>query len=187
MTLLPFRPSRTKRFERLVQPNLRLLYQFAYRLTGQQQDAEDLVQDVVVKLFPRLDELEGVEQLRPWLNRVLYRHFVDLTRKQARRREVNAGTLVSADRETSFMESLGEAGPDASAGIDQMQLKETLNRLLGDLSPDQRTLILLHDADGWRQEDIAHVLDVPVGTVKSRLHRSRALLRERLQKEMEPF
>ena len=60
-----------------MQPHLEAMYRFAYRLAGQQQDAEDLVQDVVLKLYPRLSELESVEQLRPWLNRVLYRHFID--------------------------------------------------------------------------------------------------------------
>lgn len=163
------------------------MYYFAYRLTGQQQDAEDLVQDVVVKLVPRLDELEGVEQVKHWLNRVLYRHFIDVTRKQARRKEVSASMLVDADSQTSFMESLGDASPDASDSIDQIHVNDTLKRLLSDLPPDQRTLLLLHDADGWRQEDIAQVLEVPIGTIKSRLHRSRALLRKRLQKELEPF
>lgn len=187
MTLLSFRPSATKRFDRLVLPYMRGMYSFAYRLTGHQQDAEDLVQDVVVKLFPRLDELENVQQLQPWLNRVLYRYFVDLTRKQSWHREVNVSMLVDADSQASFVESLGETSPDASAGIDQARISDTVTRLLGKLPPDQRTLILLHDADGWRQEDIAMVLDVPVGTIKSRLHRCRAFLRERLQKQLEPF
>lgn len=187
MALLPFRSSPEKRFDRLVLPYMRGMYNFAYRLTGQQQDAEDLVQDVVVKLYPRLDELENVQQPQPWLNRVLYRHFVDLTRKQSSQREISASSLVAADSQTAFMESLGEASPDAAAGIDQKRIDDTVKRLLNTLPPDQRTLLLLHDADGWRQEDIAMVLDVPVGTIKSRLHRCRAFMRERLKKQLEPF
>lgn len=187
MSLLPFRSSPSKRFDRLILPYMRGMYNFAFRLTGQQQDAEDLVQDVIVKLYPRLEELENVQQPQPWLNRVLYRHFVDLTRKQSSHREINASTLVAADSQNAFMESLGEASPDASAGIDQTRIDNTVKRLLNSLPPDQRTLLLLHDADGWRQEDIAMVLDVPVGTIKSRLHRCRAFMRERLKKQLEPF
>lgn len=187
LALLPFRSSQSKRFDRLVLPYMRGMYKFAYRLTGQQQDAEDLVQDVIVKLYPRLDELESVQQLQPWLNRVLYRHFVDLTRKQSSHREISASTLVTAENQTAFMESLGEASPDASSGIDQTRIDDTVKRLLNTLPPDQRTLLLLHDADGWRQEDIALILDVPVGTIKSRLHRCRAFMRERLKKQLEPF
>ena len=187
MALLPFRSSQSKRFDRLVLPYMRGMYNFAYRLTGQRQDAEDLVQDVVVKLFPKLDDLEQIQQLQPWLNRVLYRHFIDLTRKQSSQREISASTLVDAESQTGFMESLGETSPDASAGIDRVRIKTIVNDLLSSLPPDQRTLILLHDADGWRQEDISSVLNLPVGTIKSRLHRCRSSMRERLKKKLEPF
>lgn len=166
---------------------MRGMYNFAYRLTGQQQDAEDLVQDVVLKLFPRLDELEEVQQLQPWLNRVLYRHFIDQTRKGSNQYEVNASTLVDASNQADFIESLSESSPDASSSIDQTRMGKIVNDLLSSLPPDQRTLILLHDADGWRQEDISAVLDIPVGTIKSRLHRCRSFLRERLTKKLEPF
>ncbi len=187
MALLPFRASPTKRFDRLILPYMRGMYHFAYRLTGQQQDAEDLVQDVVLKLYPRLDELEDVQQLQPWLNRVLYRHFVDQTRKGSNQYEVNASTLVDSDNQAAFMESLSESNPDASVEIDQARVGKIVNDLLSSLPPDQRTLILLHDADGWRQEDISVVMDLPVGTIKSRLHRCRSFLRERLTRKLEPF
>ena len=62
-----------------------------------------------------------------------------------------------------------------------------LDKALARLSPDQRTLLLLHDVDGWSQEDIAQVLEIPVGTVKSRVHRCRAALREKLLERPELF
>lgn len=187
MSLLPFRLSKAKRFERKVQPHLQSMYAFAFRLTGQRDDAEDLVQDVMVKLFPRLEEIESVEQLRPWLNRVLYRQFIDHTRKIGRRNEVSVSTLTDVTDQDGFLDSFDANTSDAFESINQDQLSETLAQAMRRLSPDQRTLLLLHDADGWRQEDIAQVLDVPVGTIKSRLHRCRAKLREILQKEVEPF
>ena len=185
--MLPFRSSPEKRFDRLILPYMKGMYRFAYRLTGQRQDAEDLVQDVVLKLFTKLNELEKVQQLQPWLNRILYNHFVDVTRKRSSQRDINASTLVDSDNQAAFMESLGETSPDASGDIDQERVSLSVNRLLYSLSPDQRTLILLHDVDGWSQSDIATVLDVPVGTIKSRLHRCRSHLRERLKKHLEPF
>lgn len=187
MSLLPFRVSKAKRFEQKVQPHMQSMYAFAFRLTGQRDDAEDLVQDVMVKLFPRLEELEVVEQLRPWLNRVLYRQFIDNTRKKGRQNEVSVSTLTDVADQDSFLDSFDSHSQDAFECITQEQLAGTLARVMERLSPDQRTLLLLHDADGWRQEDIAQVLDVPVGTIKSRLHRCRAKLRELLQKEVEPF
>lgn len=187
LALLPFRQSKSKRFERLVQPHLRALHSFAYRLTGNQHDAEDLVQDVVTKLFPKVDELEQVEELRPWLHRVLYRQFVDGLRKRPAGRETNTSALDRPDLQTSYLDSLPSTELDPMGHADNDRRSTLLQRLIGELQPDQRTLLLLHDSEGWRQEDIADILDVPLGTIKSRLHRVRAQLREKLQSELEPF
>src|SRR5690606_32776413 len=153
---------------------------------GNSQDAEDLVQDVVVKLYPRLDELESVDQLRPWLNRVLYRQFIDGLRKKSRQADQPVSDLMDADSQSDWLDSLEADDHSPELALGQAQLGPMLDKALARLSPDQRTLLLLHDVDGWRQEDVAEVLGVPVGTVKSRLHRCRANLRKFLQECMEP-
>lgn len=186
MAILPFRPSAQKRFQRMVQPHLQAMHGFAWRLTGNSQDAEDLVQDVVVKLYPRLDELESVGQLRPWLNRVLYRQFIDGLRKKSRQADQPVSDLMDADSQSDWLDSLEADDHSPELALGQAQLGPMLDKALARLSPDQRTLLLLHDVDGWRQEDVAEVLGVPVGTVKSRLHRCRANLRKFLQECMEP-
>lgn len=155
------------------------MYRFAFRLTGQQQDAEDLVQDVVVKLYPRLEELETVEQLRPWLNRVLYRQFIDSVRRKGRQADSPFSSFDNPDLET-WVDAQPADLPDITEQLDSTRLKAALDRALSGLAPDQRTLLLLCDVDGWNQEDIATVLDIPLGTVKSRLHRCRATLRKKL-------
>ena len=73
-------------FEELVRPHLERLYRLAYRFTGQVADAEDLLQDVLIKLYERRDELTSIEDLGPWLSRVLYNRFVDKQRSYARSR-----------------------------------------------------------------------------------------------------
>ena len=180
MALLPFRRSRARRFETLVQPHLEAMYRFAFRLAGQQQDAEDLVQDVVVKLYPRLEEMATVEHLRPWLNRVLYRQFVDSLRRRNRRADVPLSSLDHSD-EGSWLDNQPGDLPDVGEQLDAARLGEALDQALSSLSPDQRTLMLLYEVDGWTQEDVAAVLDIPLGTVKSRIHRCRATLRKKLQ------
>lgn len=170
----------------LVQPHLDAMYRFAFRLAGQQQDAEDLVQDVVIKLYPRLEELETVEQLRPWLNRVLYRQFVDQVRRKNRRGDRPLTELVGTESQADWLDSLESDGMGPDMHLERGRLRPVLDRVLATLTPDQRTLLLLHDVDGWRQDDIAEVLEIPVGTVKSRLHRCRAALRRKLQHELEP-
>ena len=113
----------------MVQPHLQAMHSFAWRLTGNSQDAEDLVQDVVVKLYPRLDELESVDQLRPWLNRVLYRQFIDGLRKKSRQADQPVSDLMDADSQSDWLDSL-EAddhspelalGQALTAGIEQFR------------------------------------------------------------------
>lgn len=162
------------------------MYRFAFRLAGQQQDAEDLVQDVVIKLYPRLDELEAVEQLRPWLNRVLYRHFIDQVRRKGRQLDRPVTELVGGDNPFDWFDSLESDGSAPDHQLEQARLGPALDRVVSELSPDQRTLLLLHDVDGWRVEDLADLLGVPAGTVKSRLHRCRAALRQKLRRQLEP-
>ncbi len=155
------------------------MYRFAFRLTGQQQDAEDLVQDLVVKLYPRLEELESVEQLRPWLNRVLYRQFIDSVRRRGRQADSPLSSFDSPELE-NWIDAQPADLPDITEHLDSSRLNVVVDRALSDMSPDQRTLLLLCDVDGWNQDDVAAVLDIPLGTVKSRLHRCRAALRKKL-------
>lgn len=187
MALLQFRQSKAKRFERLIQPHLQPMYNYAYRLTGRSHDAEDLVQEVVTKLFPKLEELEQVSQLRPWIARVLYRQFIDNIRKRPIGRELNTSALDNPEQQTTYLESLESSEPDPLGHADGDQRGDILRQIISELQPDQRTLLLLHDSDGWRQEDIAEILDVPLGTIKSRLHRIRALVRTKFQERLEPF
>jgi RNA polymerase sigma-70 factor (ECF subfamily) len=156
------------------------MYRFAFRLSGQQQDAEDLVQDVVVKLYPRLEELESIQQLRPWLNRVLYRQFIDSVRRKGRQADSPLSSFDAPDVE-NWVDSQYADLPDITEQLDSSSMGVVLGRALSEMSPDQRTLLLLCDVDGWGQEDVAAVLDIPLGTVKSRLHRCRAALRKKLQ------
>lgn len=187
MVLIPFGRSRAQQFERCVQPHLAGMYRFAFRLTGQRDDAEDLVQDVLTKLYPRADELLAVDQPGPWLNRVLYRHFIDLTRKYARRADRPVSDIMSEAVGQSFLDTLVDAGVEPDRHLDRAQLRSALDAALASLEPEQRSLLLLHDVDGWRQEEIADVLGIAVGTVKSRLHRCRAGLRKNLGHRLEPF
>lgn len=187
MALLPFRQSKPKRFEALVRPHLRAMHSFACRLTGSPHDAEDLVQDVITKLVPRVEELEQVDDLKPWLHRVMYRQFVDNIRKRPLGRETNDSALGRDEDQTSFIETLPDHEADPSQLTESHRNAQTLRRLISELKPDQRTLLLMHDSEGWHLDEIAKILDVPLGTIKSRLHRVRALLRTKLEGEMEPF
>jgi RNA polymerase sigma factor (sigma-70 family) len=156
-------------FDTLLRPHLSRLYRLAYRLTGSVADAEDLLQDVLVKLYERRNELESIDSLDVWAGRVLYNRFVDQTRRYARRR------MVSLTERADLEPSTADAMPE-SAAVDIRRVWAAVERL----SAEQREVLLLHDAEGYKFIEIQQVTGVPVGTLKSRLHRARARLRELL-------
>lgn len=178
--LWPSRQSEHEQFEALLQPHLQQLYKLAYRFTGQRTDAEDLVQDVVVKLYPRLQEMQKIEKLSPWLARVLYRHFVDRVRSKQR----SPLHLVTEDE--SELEQHRDETPDPAENVEAALLQNRLQHALDQLNDDQRALMILHDVEGYTLNEIHNMHFVSIGTLKSRLNRARARLRELLQ-DMEPF
>jgi RNA polymerase sigma-70 factor (ECF subfamily) len=178
--LWPSRQSQHEQFEALLQPYLQQLYKLAYRFTGQRADAEDLVQDVVVKLYPRLQEMQNIEKLSPWLARVLYRHFVDRVRSKQR----SPLHLVTEDEPE--LDQHQDETPDPAGNAETTILQSRLQLALEQLNDDQRALVILHDVEGYTLNEIHIMHDVSIGTLKSRLNRARTRLRE-LLKDMEPF
>jgi RNA polymerase sigma-70 factor (ECF subfamily) len=161
-------------FDQLVRPYFDRLYRLAYRLTGNKPEAEDLFQELLIKAFGKLDELVDIEEPGSWLSRVMYNLFVDQHRRFARQRMhlVEEGRL-SGD---------GLAGLPGSdnpvADNERIEQLEQLDAALQQLSEDHRLVVLLHDTEGYKLTEIQDLTGLPVGTVKSRLHRARARLRQ---------
>jgi RNA polymerase sigma-70 factor (ECF subfamily) len=169
-----------KIFADLVGPHLRPLYRLAFRLTGNVHDAEDLFQDLLVKVYARLHELRRVEKRRPWLARVMYTLFIDGQRRAARS---PLSLVVDNDNgeEISLQPPPGsphDNEPEAAAIRDGEQRR--LLRALARLPDEQRTILMLADVEGFTLNEMETILDCPRGTLKSRLHRARARLRELL-------
>jgi RNA polymerase sigma-70 factor (ECF subfamily) len=163
-------------FEKLVKPHLERLHRLAWRLTGSRPEAEDLFQDVLVKAFDRLSELALLADPGPWLARVMYNHFIDNRRQFARRRLVS---IEESQLPGASIESLsGELDPVRDA--ERRQRIAQLDRALSALSDDYRLVLLMHDVEGYKLTEIQDITGHPVGTVKSRLHRARARLRDLL-------
>lgn len=164
-------------FERLVRPHFDRLYRLASRLTGARAEAEDLFQELLVKAFTKLDDLVEIDEPGSWLCRVMYNLFIDEKRRFARRRmhTVEEGSLPG--------EGLaGLPGSDDPA-YDHVRAEklQRLDRALAQLSDEHRIVVLLHDTEGYKLKEIQELTGTPVGTVKSRLHRARARLREILE------
>lgn len=172
----PFPENPHTQFEALLKPHLSWLYRLSFHYTGDQHDAEDLVQELLLKLYPRLQELQQIEKLEPWLARVLYRLFVDTYRKSQR------SVVHYTDEDNNLYNSHENDEPlpeeALSRQIDQQNLSEALEKL----EEDQRLTILLHDVEGYNLQEIHDMTGIAVGTLKSRLSRSRKKLQMMLTK-----
>lgn len=164
-------------FEQQVLPNADLLYAKALRLTRNPCDAQDLVQDTLLKAFTVFDRFQQGTNLKAWLSRILMNAFVNSYRK--RRREPYIGCLDDLEDWQYGMASSVTSSPSRSAeseAIDHIPdaaVKDALRSL-----PEQFQLtVYFADVEGFPYEQVAAIMQTPIGTVTSRLHRGRRLLR----------
>ena len=161
-------------FENLVRPHFDRLYRLAWRLTGQKAEAEDLFQELLIKAYGKLDDLVEIDDPGSWLSRVMYNLFIDERRRFARRR-----MHTVEEGEMSGDGLAGLPGVDNPAwNHERLERMQKLDFALSKLSDEHRVVVLLHDTEGYKLSEIQDLIGIPVGTVKSRLHRARARLRE---------
>jgi RNA polymerase sigma-70 factor (ECF subfamily) len=169
--------SEAERFASLVGVHYEPLYRAAYRLTRSAHDAEDLVQEVCARAYPRLSELASLEKPRAWLMRVLYRLYIDSSRRYERG---HVSPLAEDDRYVS-----GEPGPLEET--DRALARRRLARAWQRLQPEQRVLLAMHDVEGHTLAEIQAATGLKEGTIKSRLHRARVRLGRLLQRDAGGF
>jgi RNA polymerase sigma-70 factor (ECF subfamily) len=176
-------------FDQLLREHVRPLYRYAYRWTGDVDQAEDLVQETLTRLYPELPRLREIEQLRPWVARVMYRIFVDWLRR------ANRSPVVFAGRSGSMGES-PEDDEDDDQAADETWNPETLAERAFErerieaawarLHKQHRVVLSLHEIEGYSLEEVAHIIEAPLGTAKSRLNRARNRLRDLLNEGTNP-
>ena len=166
-------------FEALVRPHLDRLYRFAFRLAGNKAEAEDLFQDVLTKVYARLDDLAKIKEPGAWMCRVMYNHFIDNRRRFARQRLVAVSEGELPGQDVAALPGEEDPAADVEREDDIMQLDDALSHL----SEEHRLVVMLHDCEGYKLKEIQEITGDPVGTLKSRLHRARTRLREFLEKD----
>jgi RNA polymerase sigma-70 factor (ECF subfamily) len=156
----------------LVLPHLDALHGAAVRMTRNRQDAEDLVQETCLRAYRFLDQLDDESHCRAWLFKILTNTFINLYRKAQRTPETVALTDRDADR---------HAGTESAEGLplDEL-LDDDLKAALDALPEEYRIAVLMSDIEEFSYDEIAEILGCPVGTVRSRIHRGRGMLRAHL-------
>ncbi len=167
-------------WEALLKAHTRKTYNLCYRFTGRTQEAEDLTQEIFIKVFQTLRRYDVAQAaFSTWLNRVSRNHLVDHYRRTKKDRVTSSfedGAGGAAERPSL------EAGP--ARRVEARERREWLQQGLDRLSPDLREAVILRDLNDLDYAEIAQVLDVPEGTVKSRINRGRLEL-ARVLKRME--
>lgn len=170
--------QKQKDFESEIIPHLDAMYNFALRLTANPDDAEDLVQESIVKAFRFFSSYERGTNAKAWLFRILKNSFINDYRKTSKQ-----PYKVDYNDVDSYYESVKSEQSDTTDLQSKMfreLLDDDITDALARLPEDFRIVVLLSDIDEFTYEEIANMLDVPIGTVRSRLHRGRKLLRARI-------
>lgn len=161
-----------ERFAQLMRAHFDALYGAARRMTMSQDDAEDLVQDICVKAFERIDELERIEYPRAWLLKAMYNRFIDGQRKRGRQ----AIDIATTGEESADPETLASSAATLDELVDQGQHIDRVIRAMGYLDSESCALVAMHDVEGLSIHELCQITGQPSGTIKSRLHRTRGKL-----------
>ncbi len=170
--------KKQKDFNEEIIPLLDVLYNFALKLTNDPNDAEDLVQDSIVKAYRFFGSYEKGTNAKAWVFRILKNSFINNYRKTSKRPQE-----VDYNEVESYYESI-RAERTETTDLERLMFQELMDddisKALSKLPEDFRTVVLLCDVESYTYEEIANMLDVPIGTIRSRLHRGRNLLKTEL-------
>lgn len=159
------------------------VYRLAFRILGGAEDAQDLTQEVFVQVFRSIENFRGDSKLGTWLFRITVNLSKNHNKYLARRQKKNHSELD---------ESLGEGAhgalgvtsgevPEPEAQAVGHQIERIVRDALNSLDEEHRTLVILRDIEGLSYEEVAEIAELPLGTLKSRLHRARATLRQKIE------
>jgi len=168
-------------FEELVRQYEQQMYRVAYRLTGNHEDAQDLIQDALYEAFRNFDRFEPGTRFDRWLYRIMTNRHIDRVRKQSKVTVLSLDQPQESDdgREQSW--ELPDEEEDPAEKVIREVLDERIQEALDELPEEYRLAVILADLEDLTYEEVSQVLGCPIGTVRSRLHRGRNLLREKLK------
>lgn len=165
-------------FEREALPHMNLLYNYGLRMTGNPADADDLVQETYLKAFRFWDKYEKGTNIKAWLFRIMKNSYINRYRKESKEPDT-----VDYDEVKNFYNTIKHESAntnDLEERIYGNLLADEVAKGLESLPDDFRTVVILCDIEGLTYEEIAEFVEIPIGTVRSRLHRGRKMLRGKL-------
>jgi len=170
--------NRKKEFEKEAMPHMSLLQNYAYKMCGNELDAEDLVQDTYLRAFRFFHKFEKGTNCKAWLFRIMKNLFINNYRKNQK-----LPNKVDYDEIENFFENVKSDKLDSNDLQEKVfsnLLDDEVTRALNSMQDDFKTVVILCDIEGLSYEEIADFVKCPIGTVRSRLHRGRKMLQQKL-------
>lgn len=170
--------ERQQIFDKEFMPHIQAMYNFAFRLTLNEDDAKDLVQDTYLKAYRFIKSFESGTNAKAWLFRILKNSFINNYRKQSKQ----PAKVDYQEVETYYNSEDVDKNITTDLRVEMVKdmIGDEITIALNALAVDFRTVVVLCDLEGFTYEEMAKILDIPIGTVRSRLHRARNLLKEKL-------
>ena len=159
-------------------PHINSMYNFGYRLTLDEDDAKDLVQDTYLKAYRFIESFQKGTNAKAWLFRILKNSFINDYRKKSK--EPNKVDYQEVESYYNSDDVDRQITTDLRVESLQDMIGDEISNALNSLDVDFRTVIILCDLEGFKYDEMAKILDIPIGTVRSRLHRARNLLKDKL-------
>ncbi len=175
-------------YEQLVLRHQRRAFNVAYRFLGDYDEALDVTQEAFVQVYRGLKGFRGEARFGNWLITITLnqcRNRFKLWKRRARSKHDSLSDPIG-EEDSDLRRELPDPGPSALEGLEARQLQELVREEMGHLEEEYRSVLVLRELQDVAYEDISEILQVPVGTVKSRLHRGRAALSERLLRRLGP-
>jgi RNA polymerase sigma-70 factor, ECF subfamily len=169
-------------FEQIVRDNQAMVFRTLVRLTGSREHVEDLAQEVFLRLYRALAGFRGDSLLTTYL----YRIIVNVAQDEWKRRRRDRPLLSFSDEEEDWEERLSHPSPDAEQRLAEKQFRYSIEQELQQLSSIERNILVLYHQEELSYEQIALSLHLPIGTVRTHLHRGRKKIREALQRKEQP-
>ena len=168
-------------FARLLAAHQDKLYRVAYRMAGHHEDAQDLLQDALLEAYRSFKRFQRGTYFDKWLYRIMTNTFIDRQRHKKRVGRIDSlDAPVGADDGEILAREIPDWTEEPSRRVLHDEFGEPVQKALNQLKPDFRMVLILSDVEEFSYEEIAEMLTIPIGTVRSRLHRARDMMRQTL-------
>lgn len=173
-------------FERLIRTYEKTVYNLCLRMLGNEQEAYDAAQEVCVKIWRQLEHFRGESKLSTWIYRIATNQCLDRLRKLKHRQEISIFQKNGQDEEEWLIDQ-----PTSKEYVEQTietkAMQEIIKTAISELKGEHKTMIVLRDIQNYAYEEIADLLNLSLGTVKSRISRARLALKKILEQDKEPY